>query len=134
VVVACGGVGDELDFEDGAVVCLLLVDFGVVGFAEVDVGEALVGVGFVVPFYLEEFFDLLGEAYAGAAVGGEEDARDAEAAGEFGGFFEEDVLLHAETADLEGEVVGDDDYFAAVWILGCLKGHLPSDHAYLMDH
>ncbi|PNY27761.1 Uncharacterized protein TCAP_02317 [Tolypocladium capitatum] len=96
---------------------------------QIQVSEAAVLLGRVVPGDLEVRHQLLGQAQAGAGVGREVDAGDAQLASQLGALVEEVVLLGAKGTNLVGNVVGDDDEAAARGVLGGAGLEDPADHA-----
>ena len=117
----------DLGREDALVA--LVVELAELLGREVQVLEALLGARGVDPRDAELVDELLGDAKAGARVGRQVDARQAELARELGHGEEVAVLVGAERADLERDVVGDGDDAAARRVLGRADREDPADHA-----
>lgn len=93
----------------------------------------LIGVRGVLPGHVEHVPDLLRQADASAAVGGDVDAGEAALPRHLRGSQEQHVLLRPERADLVRDVVAYDDDLATARVLGRAQSHSPGHHANLRD-
>lgn len=96
-----------------------------------EVPTHLVGVRRVHPGHLERVLYLVGKADAGTAVGGNVDAGNAFSPRQLRGPQEDQVLLWPKGANLVCDVIANEHYIPAFWILGGLELHFESNHPHL---
>ena len=96
---------------------------------KVEVLEASLRLAGILPGNAEVRHELGRETQASTRVGGQVDARNAHLAGKLSALEEEVVFLGSERADVEGDVVGDDDELTTVRVLRGPGTNEPADHA-----
>ncbi|KAH3668229.1 hypothetical protein OGAPHI_001983 [Ogataea philodendri] len=96
--------------------------------SQVQVGESLAWVCWIVPINLVIWQELFGNTNSGTRVGRKVDSWDTQASSILSDLVEETVLFWTKGTNLEGDVVGNNGNLSSSWILWGFGGDLESHH------